>query len=300
MNEATVIKEPYGDRVMMLGIYIFLSIVFVAIAYPLLYIVSSSFSSSSAVLAGKVWLWPVEPTLYGYEAVFQYPQIWNGYLNSILYTALGSLISVTLTVMMAYPISRKTFTGRRLLLWLLLFAMLFNGGLIPYFLVVKNLQLIDTLWVMILPSALNIFSVLVARSFFQTSIPNELYEAAQIDGCSDTRFLLRIVISLSKPVIAVLLLWSAVSNWNSYFNALIFLNSESRYPLQLVLREILVNNNISMTNMSLTAEQLKRFEDMRTLLKYSVIVVASIPILLLYPFIQKHFVKGVMVGSIKE
>jgi putative aldouronate transport system permease protein len=294
------IRESASDRLLVITIYLILSLVLLLVSYPLIYVISSSFSSSSSVLAGRVWLFPVDLTFLGYKAVFRYSEIWTGYLNSIIYTALGSLISVTLTVMMAFPLSRKTFVGRRLLLWALLFAMLFSGGLIPFYLVVKSLHLLDSVWAMVLPSGLNIFAVLVARSFFQSSIPGELYEAAQIDGCSDIRFLSRIVLALSKPVLAVLFLWSAVGNWNSYFNALIFLNSEHLYPLQLVLREILVLNSINMTSMTLSTEQLKQFEDIRTLLKYSVIVIASVPVLILYPFIQKHFVKGVMVGSIKE
>ncbi|MCJ8012213.1 carbohydrate ABC transporter permease [Paenibacillus sp. KQZ6P-2] len=300
MEKAIHIREPLSDRVSIVVIYIFLSIILLCVAYPLIYIISSSFSSSAAVTSGKVWLFPVEPTWYGYQAVFQYPQIWTGYLNSFIYTVSGSIISVALTIMMAYPLSRKTFMSRKVLMWALLFAMLFSGGLIPYYLVIKSLHLLDTRWAMILPGALNIFSIIVAKTFFQSSIPNDLYEAAQLDGCNDTRFLTHIVLPLSKPVIAVLLLWAAVSNWNSYFNALIFLNSENLYPLQLVLREILVLNNVSTNSIMLSPEQLKQFEDMKTLLKYSVIVIASIPVLILYPFIQKYFVKGVMVGSIKE
>ncbi|MCQ6559967.1 carbohydrate ABC transporter permease [Paenibacillus mendelii] len=299
MRSHTLIKETTGDRIMMAVIYTVLTVVLIAVAYPLIYIVSSSFSSSSAVMSGRVWLFPVEPTLYGYKAVFQYPQIWSGYLNSIIYTGLASVISVTLTVMMAYPISHTTFVGRKILVWALLFAMLFSGGLIPFYLVVRSLHMLDTIWAMVLPGALSVFSVIVAKTFFQTTIPGDLYEAAQLDGCSDGRFLVSVVVPLSKPVLAVLFLWAAVGQWNSYFNALIFLNGEEKYPLQLVLREILVLNSVTTTSMSLSAEQLKQFEDMKNLLKYSVIVIASLPILMLYPFIQKYFVKGVMVGSIK-
>ena len=299
VRKNTLIKESLPDRISMAIIYSLLTLVLIAVAYPLIYIVSSSFSSSTAVMEGRVWLLPVQPTLNGYHAVFQYPQIWNGYLNSIIYTALGSLISISLTVMMAYPLSRTTFVGRKLLVWALLFAMLFSGGLIPFYLVVRSLHMLDTIWAMVLPGALSVFSVIVAKTFFQSTIPNDLYEAAQLDGCNDGRYLISIVLPLSKPVLAVLLLWSAVGQWNSYFNALILLDSERMYPLQLVLREILVLNSVSLSSMSLSAEQLKQFEDMKNLLKYSVIVVASVPILMLYPFIQKYFVKGVMIGSIK-
>jgi putative aldouronate transport system permease protein len=297
---STTIRESIGDRVFLTIIYVILSIIFLMVAYPLVYIVSSSFSSSEAVLAGKVWLWPVKPTLYGYEAVFIYPEVWRGYLNSAIYTLLSTILSVTLTILMAYPLSRKTFVGRKVIVSLLLFAMIFSGGLIPFYLVVRSLGLLNTMWAVIVPSALNIFSILVAKTFFQSTIPNELYEAAQIDGCSDIRFLTQIVLPLSKPIIAVLVLWSAVGSWNSYFNALIFLNNKDLYPLQLILREILVLNNVQMQSMNLTPELIKKFEDMKSLLRYSVIVVASIPVLLLYPLVQKYFVQGVMIGSVKE
>lgn len=300
MISKTQIKESAGDRLFLCMLYIGLSMIFVLVAYPLIYIVSSSFSSSEDVIGGRVWLWPVHPTLFGYKAVFIYPEVWSGYFNSFVYTILGSFLGVTLTIFLAYPVSRKTFFGRGFIISLLLFAMMFNGGLIPFYLVVKSLGMINTIWAVFVPTSLNIFSVLVAKTFFQSTIPNELYEAAQIDGCNDIRFLFQIVIPLSKPILAVLVLWSAVGLWNSYFNSLIFLNDKSLYPLQLVLREILVLNNVQMQSMDLTPELLKRFEDMKNLLKYSVIVVASVPVLLLYPLAQKYFVQGAMIGSVKE
>ncbi|MBB6732751.1 carbohydrate ABC transporter permease [Cohnella zeiphila] len=296
----SAIREPRGDRLFLLFLYIILSLIGISIAYPLIYILSSSFSSSNAVLSGDVWLWPVHPTLSGYKAVLLYPSIGTGYINSAVYTVLGTILSVSLTIMMAYPLSRKTFYGRRFFIWILLFAMLFSGGLIPYYLVVKSLGMINTMWSIIVPSAFNVFSVLVAKTFFQQNIPDELYEAAQIDGCSDIRFLLKMVIPLSKPVIAVLVLWSAVGSWNSYFNALIFLNHDDLYPLQLILRQILVLNNVNMQSMNLSPEMYQQFEDMKNLLKYSVIIVTSVPVLFLYPLAQKYFVQGVMIGSVKE
>lgn len=295
-----VIRESLSDRWLLVSLYVFLSIVFLLVAYPIVYIFSSSFSSASAVIGGKVWLWPVQPTWFGYKAVFDYSTVWSGYLNSIIYVIAGSLLSVTLSIMFAYPLSVKTFYGRKLFIWALLFAMMFSGGLIPFYLVVKSLGLIGTRWAIILPSALNIFSVIIAKTFFQSTIPKELYEASQLDGCRDTAFLLRVVLPLSKPIIAVLLMWAAVFQWNSYFNALIFLDNEDVFPLQLILREILVLNQASMSAMTMTPEELQRFEDMKTLLKYSVIIVSSVPMLLLYPLAQKYFVKGVMIGSVKE
>ncbi len=300
MQTGAAIKESMADRLFLAVLYTILSLIMIAVAYPLIYIVSSSFSSSDAVIGGKVWIWPVDPTLNGYRAVFIYPEVWSGYVNSFVYTVLGTALSVTLTIMMAYPLSRKTFYGRHFFISLLLFAMIFNGGLIPYYLVVKALGLLNTIWAVVVPGALNIFSIIVAKTFFQTTIPNELYESASIDGCSDIRFLLKIVLPLSKPIIAVLTLWSAVGIWNSYFSALIFLNDKSLYPLQLILREILVMNNVQMTSMNLSPELIQKFEDMRNLLRYSVIVVASVPVLFLYPIAQKYFVQGVMIGSVKE
>ncbi|MFD1673501.1 carbohydrate ABC transporter permease [Alicyclobacillus fodiniaquatilis] len=300
MSASTAVRESMGDRVFLVAIYVFLSVIMIIVAYPLIYVFSSSFSSASAVIAGKVWLWPVQPTLDGYMGVFRYPEVWTGYLNSIIYTVCGSILSVVLTIMMAYPLSKKDFYGRKFFTWALLFSMMFSGGLIPFYLLVKSLGLLNTRLSMIIPGALSVFSVIVAKSFFQSTIPEDLYEAAELDGCSDINFLVRIVLPLSKPIIAVLVLWSVVGQWNSYFNALIFLNSQSLYPLQLVLREILILNNVSMSSMNLSPEQLKLFQDMKTLLQYSLIVVASVPVLLMYPLAQKYFVKGVMIGSVKE
>ena len=300
MRRSATIRESRGDRLFLIGIYIFLTLVLVAIAYPLIFVVSSSFSSYQAVRAGQVWLWPVGLSLDGYRAVFDDPQVMTGYFNSAFYTFFGTLLSVPLTVMMAYPLSVKDFLGRRFFIWMLLFAMIFNGGLIPFYLVVKSLGMIDTRWALIVPGALGIFQVLLAKTFFQATIPTELYEAAQIDRCSDIGFLLRVVIPLSKPIIAVLVLLYAVGQWNSYFNALIFLNSESLYPLQLVLRSLLILGDQQGSAQVVSPEQLQRFEAMSTLLKYSLIVVASVPVLFLYPLAQRYFVKGVMLGSLKE
>jgi ABC-type glycerol-3-phosphate transport system permease component len=294
------IRESAGDRALLIGIYVFLGLILVAIAYPLIYIVSSSFSSYAAVTGNKVWLWPVQPTLLGYKAVFDDSQVVTGYLNSAIYTVCGTALSVTLTIMMAYPLSRKDFWGRSVFIWALLFALIFNGGLIPFYLIVKSLGLLDTRWSMIVPTALGIFQVLLAKTFFQNTIPNELYEAAQIDGCSDVRFLTRIVLPLSKPIIAVLVLLYAIGQWNSYFNALIFLNSENLFPLQLILRSLLVLGNTQASMQALNPTQYQLFETMKTLLKYALIVVASVPVLLLYPLAQRYFVKGVMLGSLKE
>ncbi|BFT72032.1 MULTISPECIES: carbohydrate ABC transporter permease [Paenibacillus] len=297
-KSTTRIVESSIDRVYLFFVYLFLIICLVIVAYPLIYIVSSSFSSSSAVISGKVWLLPVEPTLRGYQAVFQNPQILKGYGNSLFYLVVGTLISVSLTITAAYPLSRKNFYGRNVITALFVFTMLFSGGLIPYYLTVKGLGMLDTRWAMIIPGAISVWQVILARTFFQTSIPSELTEAAHLDGCSDFKFLTRIVIPLSKPIIAVLVLMYAIGYWNSYFEALIFLKSANLYPLQLILRNILILNSIDPTMIKDVRELAER-QGLKELLKYSLIVVASAPVLILYPFVQKHFVKGLLIGSLK-
>ncbi|MDD9268212.1 carbohydrate ABC transporter permease [Paenibacillus sp. GCM10023248] len=295
---STRIMESRVDRIYLFFVYSFLIICLVIVAYPLIYIVSSSFSSSSAVISGKVWLLPVEPTLRGYQAVFQNPQILTGYGNSLFYLIFGTLLSVTLTITAAYPLSRKNFYGRHVITALFVFTMLFSGGLIPYYLTVKGLGMLDTRWAMIIPGAISVWQVILARTFFQTSIPSELTEAAHLDGCSDFKFLFQIVLPLSKPIIAVLVLMYAIGYWNSYFEALIFLKSADLYPLQLILRNILILNSIDPTMIKDVRELAER-QGLKELLKYSLIVVASAPVLILYPFVQKHFVKGLLIGSLK-
>lgn len=294
----TRVLESSVDRLYLFFVYMFLIICLVIVAYPLIYIVSSSFSSSSAVISGKVWLLPVEPTLRGYKAVFQNPQILTGYGNSLFYLFFGTLLSVSLTISAAYPLSRKNFYGRNVITALFVFTMLFSGGLIPYYLTVKGLGMLDTRWALIIPGAISVWQVILARTFFQTSIPSELTEAAHLDGCSDFKFLLQIVIPLSKPIIAVLVLMYAIGYWNSYFEALIFLKSAKLYPLQLILRNILILNSIDPTMIKDVRELAER-QGLKELLKYSLIVVASAPVLILYPFVQKHFVKGLLIGSLK-
>ncbi|MBP3961251.1 carbohydrate ABC transporter permease [Paenibacillus lignilyticus] len=293
---ATRIKESSGDKVFLTVIYIILALVLVAVLYPLIYIFSSSFSSPAAVSAGRVWLWPVDFSIKGYEALFKNPQVLTGYGNSLLYTAAGTLISVMLTVMLAYPLSRSTFFGRNVIMMLITFTMLFSGGLIPTYLVVKSMGMIDTRWALIIPNAVWVWQVIIARSFFQQSIPAELVEASEIDGCTDIRFIRSVVLSLSKPIIAVLVIMYAVGQWNAYFDALIYLKTSSKYPLQLILRSIIIQNN-SGSNMD-AMKQVEK-QQLAELLKYSLIVVATLPVLIIYPFVQRYFVQGMLVGSVK-
>jgi putative aldouronate transport system permease protein len=269
--------------------------VLVAVLYPLIYIVSSSLSSPSAVSSGKVWLWPVDLSFEGYKAVLRNEQVLMGYANSLFYTACGTFISVALTIMIAYPLSKKTFVGRSTLMIFITFTMLFVGGLIPTYLVVKSLGLIDTRWALLIPNAIWVWQVIIARTFFQNSIPDELSEAADIDGCSDIRFIFSVILPLAKPIVAVLSLMYAVGQWNAYFDALIYLKSQSLYPLQLILRSILILGSSG----NMDASEMIKQQQMAELMKYSLIVMASLPVLIIYPFVQRYFVQGMLIGSVK-
>ncbi|WP_284639420.1 carbohydrate ABC transporter permease [Paenibacillus silviterrae] len=268
------------------------------VLYPLIYVFSASFSDKLAIISGKVFLWPVDFSLEGYIAVFKDSRIMPAYGNTIFYTVVGTTINVVLTILAAYPLSRKTMVGRNLIMYLFAFTMLFHGGLIPNYLLMKSLGMIDTRWAMLLPGALAVWNMIIARTFFQSTISQELYEAAAIDGCSHIRFLWNIVLPLSKAIIAVLVLFYGVSHWNAYFNAFIYLKSKELFPLQIVLRDILIQSEIDPSSITDT-ETMTRKQGLADLLKYSIIIVASLPVWLVYPFVQKHFVKGVMIGSIK-
>jgi putative aldouronate transport system permease protein len=291
------VQESFSDKIFLGMIYVALTIVLVIVLYPLIYIVSSSLSSPLAVSSGRVWLWPVEFSLRGYQVALSNPQITTGYLNSLFYTFFGTLISVTLTVMIAYPLSRKSFYGRNVLMFFIVFTMLFSGGLIPTYMVVRDLGMINTRWALLIPQAIFVWQVIIARTFFQNSIPDELEEASAIDGCSDLRFLWSVVLPLSKPILAVLVLMYAVSQWNAYFDALLYLKSVELHPLQLVLRSILILNTTASSSMDASVMIERR--QMADLLKYSLIVIASLPVLIIYPFVQRYFVKGMLIGSIK-
>ncbi|WP_106766224.1 carbohydrate ABC transporter permease [Paenibacillus faecalis] len=296
--QSKTIKETGSDRLFTIFNYVMLSIVLIVVLYPLIYVVSASFSSSSAVLSGKVWLWPVEPTLEGYKAVFKNAMVVKGFSNTIFYTLAGTAINLVLTVMAAYPLSRKDFSGRNFFMLVFVFTMLFNGGLIPTYLIVKDLGMIDTVWAMLIPAGLSVWNVIIMRTYFQTTIPSELLEASQLDGCTDFHFLRSIVLPLSGPILAVIALFYAVGHWNQYFNAMIYLKRADLYPLQLVLRDILVQNEVNIEMLG-DAKTAAARQGLRELLKYSLIVVTSLPLLVVYPFLQKFFVKGVMIGSIK-
>lgn len=292
------INETRQDKIFNVINMIILWIVLILVAYPLIYVLSASFSNPQAVSSGKVWLWPVDFTLRGYEVVFQHPDIVRGFLNAIYITVLGTVVQVIITIMAAYPLSRKTLYGKGVITLFFTFTMFFGGGLIPTFILINNLGLYNTYWALILPGAVGVYNVIVARTFFQTTIPEDLFEAGQLDGCSDFRFLISVVLPLSKPIIAVLVMFYAVGHWNSYFGPMIYLADKQLYPLQIVLRNILVQNQFD-SQMMMDVASMEQQKGLAELIKYSVIVVSSLPMLILYPFIQKHFVKGVMIGAIK-
>lgn len=278
--------------------YTLLGIALVIYLYPLIYIVSSSFSSVDAVVKGKVWLLPVDFSLDGYKAVFKSSKIWTGYLNSFLYMIVGTAINLVVTLMAAYPLSRQDLKGRNAIMMFFTFTMIFSGGIVPTYLVVSKLKLINTIWAMVLPGALSVYFMIIAKTFFQTTIPVELQEAAEMEGCSTPKLIWYIILPLSKAIIAVLILFYAIAHWNSYFDALLYLNTEDKQPLQIVLREILIRNEQN-ASMLRDAELMEKSEGLKQLLKYSLIVVSSLPVLCIYPFVQKYFVKGVMIGSVK-
>ena len=295
-----VMKESTGDRIFTFFNYLILTTLLVVVLYPLIYITSASFSDSVAVSSGRVWLWPVEPSLAGYEAIFKNKLLVSGFANSLFYTTAGTAINVVMTILAAYPLSRADLPGRAWLTFFFFFTTLFSGGLIPIYLVMRDLGLLNTRWAMLLPGALGIWNLLIMRTYFRMSIPPELYEAAQLDGANDFIYLLRVVLPLSGPIIAVVALFYAIGHWNAFFNALIYLTDKSLWPLQLVLRDILVQNQVDPSMLAgLDARELARRQELRLLLKYSLIVVATLPLMLVYPFVQKHFVRGIMLGSIK-
>lgn len=297
MKKGTIIKDTVGDRIFNGINFIFSFIFLVATAYPIIYVLSASISSPQALVAGKVWLWPVDFSLEGYKAVIEYKKVWTGYGNSIFYTAIGTVINLVMTVAAAYPLSRKDLRGRNAIMLLFTFTMLFSGGMIPSYLLINNLGLLNSRWAMLLPSALSVYNVIVTTTYFRTNIPDELLESARIDGCSDFKFLTAIVIPLSGAILAVMALFYSVSHWNSFFDALLYLSDPKKYPLQIVLREILLLNTASDLTTGVADETARLY--LNELLKYALIIVASAPLLIMYPFVQKYFVKGVMIGSVK-
>ncbi|GIN70710.1 sugar ABC transporter permease [Bacillus sp. J14TS2] len=290
-------NQTIGDKIFGAINNTLLFILLLLVLYPLIFVVSASISNPLLVANGELWLFPKELTLIGYQKVFQNRDILTGYLNTILYTTVGTLINLFLTTLGAYPLSRRDFYGKNLIMFFLVFTMFFSGGLIPTYLVIKNLDMLNTFWALVIPNAVAVFNLIIMRSFFQSNIPREIEEAAEIDGCSDFQILRRVVLPLSTPIIAVMILFYSVGHWNAYFDALIYLTDREKFPLQLILREILIQN--SMDEMAGSGESMAQQVMYAQSIKYAVVIVANLPVLLLYPFLQKYFVQGIMVGAIK-
>jgi len=294
----SAIQDSRGDRLFTFINYLFLTVILIIVLYPLIYTLSASISAPSAVITGKVTLFPVDPTIVGYQKIFEYPTLIKGMLNSLFYTVVGSIVSVVLTFLAAYPLTRKDLPGRRFLTILFFFPMLFSGGLIPFYLVVRDVGMLNNRLSLIIPTALSVWNLIITISFLRSSIPDELYEAAQIDGCSDVGYLIKIVLPLAKSLVAVLFLVYAVAQWNQYFLSLVLQTDPELAPLQIVLRNILILNKVDLGMMA----DIKRLADQQALqeqLKFSSIVVASVPVLMLYPFVQRYFVQGLTIGAIK-
>jgi putative aldouronate transport system permease protein len=291
-------KEKPSEKIFIILVYLILIIIGLVVLIPLIYVLAASFSDPQAVIEGKVFLWPVNPTLRGYEAVFKYHRITTGFKNSFIYMIFGTLVNIVMTVLAAFPLSRKEFTARKPLNIIFMITVIFNGGMVPTFLLVDSLGMRNTIWAMIIPGALSVWNMMICRTYMETSIPDELFEAATVDGCKPFRYLVSVVVPLSKPVLAVLVLYYGVGHWNSYFNALLYLNKPEMHPLQIALRDILVINTVDptlITNVEVMAEK----QGLVDLLKFSTIVVSSVPVLAIYPFVQRYFVEGVMIGSVK-
>lgn len=291
------IGQTRMDRVFDVMNYAILTLCFLLVAYPLYFIVIASISDPVDVNAGRVILYPVKTTLDGYKRILEYKSFFTGYRNTLIYTGVGTLVNMVLTVPAAYALSRKDLVGRNGFMMMIAFTMIFSAGLIPTYLHIRDLNLIDTMWALILPGAVSTWNLIVARTFFQQTIPDDLLEAAQLDGASNLQFFLQIVLPLSKSILAVLVLFYAVSHWNSYQNALYYITSDDKRPLQLVLRSILFEN--TMGDMVEDAANLAAQQRLGDLIKYGIIIASSLPLLILYPFLQRYFIQGVMIGAVK-
>lgn len=287
-----------NDKIFYGTVAVLLTVFFLLVLYPCIYVISASFSSGTAVQSGKVLLFPVDFSLQGYKTVFNTDTVWIGFRNSLFYTFVGTAINIAMTVTAAYCLSRQDLPGRNFIMLIFTFTMFFSGGMIPSYMLVQKLKLLNTVWALLIPGSIGVYNLIIARTFIINSIPGELLEAAQIDGCSDIMYYLKIVVPLSKAIIAVLVLLYGVGHWNAYFNAMIYLHNKSLYPLTLYLREILMADQIDPSTVS-DPEIQAQLAQAAGVIKYALIVVSMVPVMLIYPFIQKYFVKGVMIGSVK-
>ena len=295
-RKSSLKRVKSGDRLFYAINSILLGLMALIVLYPLYFIIIASISDPDAVLAGKVILYPVQITLDGFKKILERSDIWRGYLNTIIYTALTVVLALAVTVPAGWALSRKRLLGKKILMIYFIIPMFFGGGLIPFYNVMSSLGLINTMWAVILPAILSVWNLFMTRTFFESSIPDGLLEAAKIDGAGEFRIFFSLVIPLSKAILAVMALYYAIGQWNSYFNAMIFLQDESKYPLQLVLKEILIASESTMGGSGETILEQYRLANQ---LKYVSVIVSSAPVMLLYPFVQKYFDQGVMIGSLK-
>lgn len=291
-------KKGSSDKLFLRGCTAVMALLMIIVLLPIMNIISSSFSNPSAVSTGKVWLFPVDFSLQSYKNVLKYDNVWIGYRNTIFYTVLGTVMNVVVTLMCAFPLSQHSFAGRKVVSKILFFTMIFGGGMIPNYLVIKQLKMLNTIWSVLIPGLMSAYNVMITRNYIETNIPRELEDAARVDGCSPVKFFKNFIIPLSKPIIAVIAMYYAVGHWNSYFNAFLYLNDSNLYPLQLFLRDILVSSKFDSSIID-DPEMAQIVQAQADALKYSIIVIATAPLMCVYPLVQKHFVKGVMVGSVK-
>ncbi|WP_040952007.1 carbohydrate ABC transporter permease [Gorillibacterium massiliense] len=292
-------NKTAGDIVFDLVVYLLLALVFVIIAYPLYFIIIASISDSTLVSTGKVTLFPRNMSLFGYKQIFQDSRIWTGYTNTIIYTFLGTAVNLLFTLPAAYVLSRPEFRARRVIMFLFVFTMFFSGGLIPTYLLIKDIHMVNSMWVFILPFCVNVFNLIIARTFFESSIPKDLFEAASMDGCTHFQFFTKVALPLSKAVVSVIGLYYLVAHWNDFFTGLIYIRSNNLQPLQIILRDILLSNQVFSQGAGAGGAAGGYAQQYADQVKYAVIIVSTVPILLVYPFIQKYFDKGVMIGSVK-
>ena len=296
------VKRCREDVIFDTVIFIILTLILFVVAYPLYWVIISSFSDPTAVSAGKVLLRPIGFTLKGYAEVFKNSQVMRGFFNSIVITFVGVCVNLAVTLPTAYALSRDNFSGKKPITVFYMITMFFGGGMIPTYLVVKNMQLLNTIWALVLPGCLSVYNMIVARTFFKSNISEELYEAGEIDGCTQSRFFFQIALPLSKAIIAIMVLYYGVGHWNSYFSALLYISDQDKYPLQLVLRNILITNQTALSQTATTAAARAALQEQQQLIdvmKYSLIIISSVPVLIMYPLVQKHLVKGVMIGAVK-
>lgn len=299
-KKSTAIRLSTGDRIMDTTINVIMFLLFLVVLYPLIYVVSSSFSSGDAVFNGKVILWPVDFSTFGYEIVLKFPKVWVGYKNTIINTVVGTVMNVFTTTLVAYPLSRKEFQGKGFYMFIFMFTMWFGGGLVPSYLLMSDLGLVNNRLAVLLTGLVSISNMVVMRSFFRNSIPGDLHDAARVDGISDIGYMVKIVLPLSKAIFSVITLYYAVAHWNAYFSAMIYLREPSMMTLQQVLKDLLAQANPSLDDVQgMSAEDIANMQYSADLMKYSLIVISSAPILCAYPFVQKYFERGVMIGSVK-